>query len=262
MNAVPRPHHLGDGDRLADGATEAEDHRGADTCSRVRKDHPPHHLPARGAEGECALLQLSGNLEEELAADARGDRDDHDRQHEHGDEDPGVLRRAVEKGNEAEIAVQPGAEIVPDERSEHKDPPESQHDARNGRQQLDERGDHRPGATRCQLAQIEPDRNRERRRDQKREERGDGGAPDQIERAEPDVDRIPALARDERQPELRDRRVGDVEDLPADRDQQGDSGGRGGPGQEMEEDVAEAVADPAALRKGRRRGDRVHARGH
>ena len=42
-----------------------------------------HHLPARRAEPDRALLELGRDADEELAADRRRDRDDHDRQHEH-----------------------------------------------------------------------------------------------------------------------------------------------------------------------------------
>ena len=160
VNAVAGADHLGDGDRLADRAAQAEQNRRAHTGARVRKDDPAHHLPARGPERQRALLELGRHAEEELAADARGDRDDHDRQDEHGDQHPGVLGRAAEERDEAEMAVEPGLEILADERPENEDSPETEHDARDRREQLDERGDHGARPARCQLAQIEPDRDR------------------------------------------------------------------------------------------------------
>ena len=95
------------------------------------------------------------------------------------------------------MAMEPGLEILTDERTEHQDPPEAEHDARNRGEQLDERGDQRTCPAWRQLAQIEPDRDRERSRDQERGERRQGSTPDQVQCTELVVDSVPALTGDE-----------------------------------------------------------------
>ena len=47
--------------------------------------------------------------------------------------------RAAEERDEAERAVQPRLDVVGDERAEHEDPPEPEHDARDRGEHLDER---------------------------------------------------------------------------------------------------------------------------
>src|SRR5262245_54269537 len=134
---MARPQHLGDSDRLADRPSEPEQDRRDHAASRVGQDDTADHLPARRAQRECALLELFGHADEELAADARRDRNDHDRQHEDRDENTRVLRGAAEERNEAEMAVYPGLKILSDERPEDEDAPEAEDDARNRCQELD-----------------------------------------------------------------------------------------------------------------------------
>ncbi len=73
-------------DRLADRAAEAE-HRAADDArAAVGQDGDADHLPARRAEAERRLLVVGGHGGHHLAADRADDRQDHDREHQAGDE--------------------------------------------------------------------------------------------------------------------------------------------------------------------------------
>src|SRR4029078_309360 len=126
--------------------------------------------------------------------------------------------------------------------AEDEYPPEAEYDARYRSEQLDERGDHRARPARRELAQVEADRNRNRGRDRKRDERGDRGAPDEVERRELVPAYIPALIREEAETELRDCRICDIEDLPGDRNQQRPCSRGCCSGEPVEKEVPEAVA--------------------
>ena len=132
--------HLRHGDRLADRAAEAEDQRCGDAAARVREDDAAHHLPARRAERERAFLQLARDAEEELALMLA------------------TIGRIMivsttiavktlepvedggaEERDEAERAVHRGLDVVAEDRAEHEDAPEPDHDARDRGERLDER---------------------------------------------------------------------------------------------------------------------------
>ena len=82
------PDGLCDGDRLTEGAAEAEQHRGSDPGRGVGEDDRADRLPARRPERERAVLELLRDPYEELPADRRRDGNDHDREHERRGEDP------------------------------------------------------------------------------------------------------------------------------------------------------------------------------
>src|SRR5215207_8758845 len=88
-------------------------------------------------------------------------------------------------------------DVVRDERAEHEDPPEAQHDARDGREQLDERAHGPPHATGRELAQEERDRNRQGGRDQQCDQRGDRGSEEELRRAVDLFVRVPDRIGDE-----------------------------------------------------------------
>ena len=91
-------------------------------------------------------------------------------------------------------AVQPGLDVVREERPQHQDSPEPEHDARNRSEQLDERADDATHASGRQLAEIEADRDRERRREHERDERAHRRPVDEGQRAEDVLDRVPGRA--------------------------------------------------------------------
>ena len=117
--------------------------------------------------------------------------------------------------------------MVREEGAEHENSPEAENDARDRRQRLDERAEHTAHAARSELTQVERDRDRERRRDQQRDQRGDRRPVDERKRAELLVDGIPRRPGDEAEPEVGDRRAGQVEDLVDDRRERGDGRERG-----------------------------------
>jgi hypothetical protein len=200
------------------------------------------------------------DAEEELAADARHDRDDHDGEHYPGDENAARLGRAAEERQEAEGAVQPRLDVVGEEGAEHQNPPEPEDDARNRRQQLDERTDDEPQATRCQLAQEERDREREGRRDHERDQRRHRRPEEAGGRAEQPLVRVPGGTPDEREAECAQREVGPPNDLVGD---QADQGDRREPRRERQQDeqtIAEPVANPSPAAQLLGDGHRAHRR--
>jgi hypothetical protein len=256
--------HLRDGDRLADGAAEAEDQRGRDPGARVGEDDAADHLPARRPESERALLQVARDAEEELAADAGDDRRDHDRQDEDRRQEPEDRRIASEERDEAERPVQERLEVVGDEGAHHEDPPEADDDARHCGEHLDQRADRAAQPARGKLGQEERDRDRQRACDQERAERGHG-SPEQESRRAEDLARpgVPGLRRQEAEAEVVDRRAGLVGHLPRDQPEQHDRRERGGEGQAVENGVSrpEAPAPPklGGAGGGLRRSDRAQA---
>ena len=215
-----------------------------------------HHFPARRAECERALFELTRNAEEELPADRRHDRNDHDRENHGGREEPlpGLLRVA-EEGNEAQAAMQPGLDVVREKRPQHQDSPEPEHDARYGSEQLDERADDAAHASRRQLAEIEADRDRKRRREHERDERAHGGPVDEGQRAEDVLHRVPGAGRDEPQTETVEGVAREPEDLPDDRADECQARNGGGRGQAVQREITETAAEPAAgLERTRRAG--------
>ena len=101
-----------------------------------------------------------------------------------------------------------GSTCGADERAEHEDPPEAEHDARDRRQHLDQRADHAADRRRRELGQEQRDRDRERTGDQDGREGGDRGPVEEVERAELARDRVPVLVPDEREAERLDRGPG------------------------------------------------------
>ena len=165
--------HLGDGNRLSDGAAEPEDHRRRDPCAGIGEDDPASDFPACRAECQRTVLELLRHAEEQLTADARDDRDDHDREdqdrREHVRAD-GRLR--AEDRQETERAVQCRAKRVDDEGAEHEIPQNPS--TTLGTRPACRRGPRRPPNTsRCELGQEERDRDRDRPCEQQGAERRD-----------------------------------------------------------------------------------------
>ena len=84
-----------DGDRLADRAPESEHRAADDPRAAVGEDRDTDHLPARRAERERRLLVVGRDRVHDLPADRADDRQDHDREHEPGDEAVGDRDRAA-----------------------------------------------------------------------------------------------------------------------------------------------------------------------
>ena len=84
------------------------------------------------------------DADEELAADRRRDRDDHDRQDDHRREDRRldlVLARSRRSGSSRANSLMNGSHVLRVERREHEDPPEADHDARHRGEHVDQRPD-------------------------------------------------------------------------------------------------------------------------
>ena len=66
---------------------------------------------------------------------------------------PLELGSPQKSGIKPNALVQPGLDVIRRERAEHEDPPETEHDARDGGQHLDERPDHPadPAAARARV---------------------------------------------------------------------------------------------------------------
>src|SRR4029453_3866869 len=116
--------------------------------------------------------------------------------------------RRPEERNEAERGMEEGLDMVVQERAEHEDPPEAEDDARYSGEHLDQGPDHTPSGRRCELGEVERDRNRKRTGNQGGAEGRDGGAVEEVERAELARDRVPILVPDEREAEKLDGRPG------------------------------------------------------
>src|SRR6266550_5422106 len=241
--------HLRDGNRLSEGPAEAKDHRRADPGPRRGEDDAAHHLPARGPERERALLELGRDTQKELAADARHDRDNHDRQDHSGDENATRLRRAAEDRQEAERVVQPQLDVIREERAEHEDPPEPEDNARDRRERLDQRSNHEAQAPRRELAQEE--------RDQERDQRGHGSPVEPGRSAEDVLVGIPSRVPDEREPERAQREMRAADHLVGDEADQDDRAEPGSAGDDQEQAVANAVAQAPSAAQLRHR-DRAH----
>src|SRR5262245_52042814 len=108
------PNRLIDGDRLAERPPEPEEHGRDDSRRRVREHDASYRLPPRRAESECSVREVARYPDEELAADRRRDRDDHDRQHEaRREQAPTALRRvAREHRQPAENVAEKWVEVL------------------------------------------------------------------------------------------------------------------------------------------------------
>ena len=254
--------HLGDGDRLPDGAAETEDQRRRDPRARIGEDDAADHLPARGAERERAFLEVARHAEEELAAHARDDRRDHDRQDEDCRQQPEDGRIAAEERDEPERPLQERLDVVGDDGAHDEDAPEPDDDARDGREHLDERPHRASEPAGRELGQEERDRDRERAGDQERPDRRHGGAEEERGRAEHLTrSRVPRLRGQEVQAEVVDRRQGLVGHLPGDEEEERDRGERGRKREAVEGYVSgpEAPAPPEIGGAGGLSGDRAQA---
>ena len=246
MDAERAADHLRHRDRLADRAAGSEHHCGDETTASLWQDDTADHLPARRAERERSLLEVARNGKEELPCNGGGDRQDHHREDEHGRQVAGQLRRAFEERQPPEPAAEERPEVVLDERAEDEDPPETDHDARDRGEQLDERRNRRADPARCELGEEERDSDRGRRRDKHCEERQVRGAEDEVERAELAFDGIPRSRRQETEPELRDRKPRLPDELVHEQADDDEHSQCGGSGDDVEQPVADAVAKPAA----------------
>ncbi len=102
-----------------------------------------------------------------------------------------VGSRRAEERDEAERRVERRIDVVVQERREHEDPPEPDHDAGDRGERLDERGDRAADPARRELAEEERDAERDRGGEDQRAERGDRSAEEEAARAELEVDRVP-----------------------------------------------------------------------
>ena len=169
------------GDGLAQRAAQAEHRRGDDPGPAERQHRGADHLPLRGTQRPCGVDGLPRHLQEDLAAHRGDDRDDHDRQHDPGDQQRlaelagGGGGLVVEDRDPAEIHRQPLLEAL-GVRDQEVQPPHAEHQRRHRRQQVDhrtERGRRPPGGV-VRDEQRDPDR--DRHPDQQRDERGHHGA--------------------------------------------------------------------------------------
>jgi hypothetical protein len=96
--------------------------------------------------------------------------------------------------------------LGPYDRDEHEDAPQAVHDAGDGGQQIDEKGQRLPEPARRQLGDEQRDAKSQRRRDDQRDDRSDDRSIDGRRGAKMLADRIPLAARDERKAEPVERR--------------------------------------------------------
>src|SRR5205814_6900584 len=147
----------------------------------------------------------------------------------------------AEERDEAERAVQRRLHVVAQERSQHVDPPQADHDARDRGERLDERSRRRAEHAWRQLREEERYGDREWPGKRERDERRDRGAEQEARGAEhlsPDHG-VPGDPRDEAEAERRDRRPGALDQLPRDQaDERGRRGRRGGRGA-LQREIAE-----------------------
>ena len=134
------------------------------------------------------------------------------------------------------------------ERPEDENPPKAEDDARDGREQLDHRAHRGPQHARSELAQEEPDCDRQGHRDEQRHEGGDERPEDQVGRAVRVLDGVPHARSEEPGPELLKRGLGLVDDLDDEEDHQRRQPQSGEPGDALEDDVADPP--PAAALRG------------
>ena len=126
------------GDRLADRPAEAEHGAADDARATVGEDSQADHLPAGRAEPERGLLVVGRHGRHHLTADRADDRQDHDRQHEAGDEVVGDRDQpAADERHEGQLVRDPLLGRL-QLRGEEEDSPESIDDGGNRGQQLDE----------------------------------------------------------------------------------------------------------------------------
>src|SRR5439155_2149694 len=131
--------------------------------------------------------------------DARYDKYDNDQENHNLGEmtKPVLTERAGEHRQEAERPMQPRVDVVRHERAEHEDAPESENDARNRSEHLDKRRDDPSDPLGRELAQVEPDGDRQRRRDQQRDKGADRRPVEEEQRTVVVLDRIPDEMREE-----------------------------------------------------------------
>ena len=130
-------------DRLAERAAESSTTAAPTPDAVLGRTMPADHLPAGRAERLGAVLELARDGQEQVAAERGDDRQDHHGQHEPGGEDADPGRRGgPNSGMKPSALCKPGSRLV-DERDEHDQAPEAVDDARDGREHLDQRADHR-----------------------------------------------------------------------------------------------------------------------
>ena len=164
---------------------------------------------------------------------------------------------AREERQPAEPRVQPGTELLVDDRPEHEDPPEAEDHARDRGEHLDERSDHAADRRRGELGQEKPDGDSDRSCEQDRERGRVDRGHDEVERAEVVGNRVPRLVPDEGDPELADRRPGTVDDLV---DEKADEADRA-EGGDTRDDAKGRVAEPVGRAAPRSRARGLQRRG-
>ena len=241
--------HLTDRDRLADRAGKAQDHAGHEARADLGDGHAAHHLPPGRPQRQRSLLEIARDAVEELTADAGHDRHDHDRQNEGCGEQADVGGRPGERRDEPKVLVQEGLDVRLQKRPHHEDAPQPEDDARDGRQQLDQRSHGCPQRARSELAQKEPDGDRHGHGDDERDQRRHQRAPDQVESAVLVGDGVPLARGEEPEPERRDRRPRLIDHLVGDHHEDDDDGDRRRAGDHAKREIAGVEFRPAAKRK-------------
>ncbi len=121
-------------------------HDAAATPGRVDCSTTPRITSQRVAPSAAApVLQLARDGQEEVAAERRDDRQDHDREDQSRGEHARARRlRRPEQRDEAEHVVQQGLEMLLREGRQHEQPPEAEDHAGNRGEHLDQRARPRP----------------------------------------------------------------------------------------------------------------------
>ncbi len=153
-DVVPVADHHGHGHGLPERPAEAEDDRADDAGLAVRQHRGPHRLPAGGAQREGRLALGVRHRPQHLPGDGADIRQDHDRQNDGCGEERVPLEPPTEEGCPAQNRPERGDDVVPQQRDQHEDAPQAVHDARNGCEQLHQRGHRRAQPLGGELRQI------------------------------------------------------------------------------------------------------------
>ena len=194
--------------RPAQGQDDARDARPPIPGGRPSRWSPTCWLPPRGRPPLGAR-----HRHQDIAGDGGDEGQDHDRQdqpcgeHSHPVGGPGKER------DEPQGLSQAGSEVIPDDGSQHEEPPQPVDDRGNRRQQLDQESDdraHRPGG---HLREEDGDPDSHRRCNEERQGRGDGGAVDERRCAKVPGHRVPHPLDEEAESEAGKRQPGAVDEL-------------------------------------------------
>ena len=195
-NFRPVANHHGDRHGFAQSAAQTKNYCADNTDARVAQHAHADHLPARGSQGQHCFPLRMGDRRHNFASERRDDRQNHDGENHAGSKHPDSIIRPGEDSGPTQGFDQERIQVLAEQRNQHKNRPQTIHDAGDGGQQLGKKGQESAQPGGAHFGEEDGDAYGQGHGNNERQDRRHHGAVDERQRTEIAIDRIPGRSKE------------------------------------------------------------------